>query len=88
MSNFLNDYINHRGESTIIRTQYGILDNETGEHLVPIQNPEEYFENFVVEIDNKPNQGKIVTDNIPQHGFLIDENGDYLLDENDNRIET
>lgn len=58
MSNFLNDYINHRGADTVLRTIYGILDKKTGEQLVSVQHANLYFSQMeITEIFNKPNQG-------------------------------
>lgn len=89
MSNFLEDYIWLRGEDTVIKTQYGILDIETGEHLVPVQHPEYYFEGVVYDVSNLPNTGKPKRVTPPITDFyLMDENGDYILDENNERMET
>ena len=58
MANFLRDYIEHRGMDTIIRTIYGILDKDTGEHLVPVQHANRYFSELeIITIYNLPNQG-------------------------------
>lgn len=58
MSNFLEDYIRHRGEDTVVRTIYGILDRTTGEHLVPVRHADQYFDDSI-EIGSKPNQGYV-----------------------------
>lgn len=60
MANFLRDYINHRGEDTVIRTQFGILDKDTGEHLVPVQHANLYFSDMeLIRIKNSPNMGYV-----------------------------
>ena len=89
MSNFLNDYIRFRGANTVLKSQYGIVDVDTGEHLVPVQHANEYFGSDIINIITKPNAGKPIRENPPiDDFFLMDENGIYMTDENDERLET
>lgn len=60
MSNFLEDFIKFKKEENVVRSQYGILDKKTGEHLVPVKNAKDYFGDKLVEITSKPNAGSVV----------------------------
>lgn len=56
MSDFINGYIEWRGRDTLLKSQYGILDKESGEHLVPVVHPENYFDpNDMDIISSVPN---------------------------------
>ena len=57
MSDFINGYVEWRGRDTLLKSQYGILDKDSGEHLVPVVHPENYFDpNDMDIVDSLPNQ--------------------------------
>ena len=61
MSQFLDGYIEWRGRDTLLKSQYGILDKESGEHLVPVLNPEDHFDpNDMDIVDSLPNRVPVI----------------------------
>lgn len=57
MSDFVNGYIEWRGRETLLKTKFGLLDKESGNHLVAIQHPYEYYDKDDIDfVASKPNQ--------------------------------